>query len=136
MHTRVNSNKKLLQNPDNKELLILRAYKQKVARAERYYFYEKDKGRLIHLNENYYADKSADIVENIRKQHMHKALVLALDELDDFERQIIDECFYDEKLTFTELAKRHNISIPGYQYKLKLILKKLRKLLEMLYEEF
>ncbi|MCQ4021711.1 MULTISPECIES: hypothetical protein [unclassified Ruminococcus] len=135
----MNGSKKLLCNPDSNEPLILRAYKQKVARSERYYFYEKDKGRLIHLNENYYADESADVVQTIKKQHLQRALRLALSELDDLEKQIIDECFFDEnceKVTFTELAKHHGISRPGYLYKLRRILEKLKKSVEMLYEEF
>lgn len=135
----MNSSKKLFRNSDSNIPLILKEYKQKVARAERYYFYEKDKGRLIHLNENYYADKSADVVETIQKQHLHKALMVALGELSDMERQIIDECFFEEnseKVTFTELAKRHGISRPVYKRKLGRILDKLKEFIEMLYEEF
>lgn len=132
----MNSSKKFLRTPDIKTPFILKDYTQKVARAERYYFYEKDKGRLIHLNENFYADKSADIEETIRKQRIHKALMLSLNELTSLERQIIDECFFDEKLTYTELASRHGVARSVYMRKVDRILKKLRVLFEMLYEEF
>lgn len=132
----MNSSKKILGIPEIKVPFILKDYTQKVTREERYYFYEKNRGRLIHLNENFYADRSADIEETIRKQRIHKALVLSLNELNDLERQIIDECFFGEKVTYTELASRHGVTRSVYMRKVDRILKKLRVLFEMLYEEF
>lgn len=108
----------------------------KVSRAERYTFHEKDRGRIVSFNENFYADKSAYVEEIIIRQHLHKALAQALDELNDSEKKIIDECFFSEKRTFTELATQHGISRAGYMKKLTFILRKLRKLIENSYEIF
>ncbi len=124
--------------------LILKDYKKRVKRQERYYLYERDKrrlikckGKVIKFDDSYIFDIKAESVDEIiRKQHMHQALMSALKELTDFEQQIIDECFFTDKKTYTELSKSHNISRQAYTKKLHRILKKLRTLIESYYEDF
>lgn len=128
----------------NSDKYIFNNYKKRVNRQEKYILYERDKRRLIKCNskiitfdDSYTFDINADTIDEIiRKQHMHQALICALKKLTNFERQIIDECFFTDKKTYTELSKSHNISRQAYTKKLNRILKKLRILIESFYEDF
>lgn len=139
MNSDSQSNSKICNSP-----LILKNYKKRAKRQEKYYLYERDKRRLIKCNgkvikfeDSYILDLKADSVDEIiRKQHMHRALMSALKELTDIEQQIIDECFFSEKKTYTELSKSHNISRQAYTKKLHRILDKLKALIESYYEDF
>lgn len=130
-----------INHTKNTKTLFLKEY-AKLNRQERYYIYERDKGRLIKFDEAYFADENADVVKVINKKHLHKTLNRALKELTALEQQIIDECFFDnqneygKRKTYTELAKKYNISQQAYSKRLNKILKKLRVLIDFYYEDF
>lgn len=136
-------------NADDKQLILLKAYKRQTARQEKYLLFEKDyrsnKCRSIlslddindkNINQ---VDNSADINSVINKNNLHKALMTALQKLSVIERQIIDECFFYEDVkrkTYQELGKKHNISRQVYVRKLNRTLSKLRQLIEQHFDEF
>lgn len=128
-------------NNKNTKTLFLKEY-AKLNRQERYYIYERDKGRLIKFDEAYFSDENADVVKVITKERLHKALNRALKELTALEQQIIDDCFFNDKdedgnrKTYTELAKKYNISRQAYAKRLNKILIKLRGLIDFYYEDF
>lgn len=71
--------------------------------------------------------------ENLCKQEKISALKKALFNLSDDERQIVKECFYfngRKKPSYSELAKKYNISRQAYCKRLNKILKKLRESIE------
>lgn len=118
-------------------LNTLKKYKKHIRRQEKYLFVERDKGKTVRFDEAYHYDAYADSVEEIiRKQHIHKALIYSLRELTELEQQIIDECFFCDKKSYTELSKLHNISRQAYTKKLNRILNKLRVLIDFYYEDF
>lgn len=119
----------LRMNNKKEKPLILKDYNRRVKRKEKYYFYERDKGRIIRFDDSYYKDQNADIIETLNNIYLHKALLNALKELNSLETQIINECFFDEKRTFTDLSKIHNISRQAYVKRLNKILIKLRGLI-------
>lgn len=125
----------------NTKTLFLKEY-AKLNRQERYYIYERDKGRLIKFDEAYFPDENADVIEVIKKERLHKALNRALKNLTELEQQIIDDCFFNDKdengkkKTYTELAKKYNITRQAYAKRLNKILKKLRVDIDFYYEDF
>lgn len=130
-----------INSTKNTKALFLKEY-VKLNRQERYYIYERDRGRLVKFDETYFADENADVIKVISKEHLHKALNCALKELTALEQQIIDDCFFNDKdkdgnrKTYTELAKKYNISRQAYAKRLNKILKKLRVLIDFYYEDF
>ena len=79
-----------------------------------------------------YIDTESDIVKTLSAQELHKCLLVALDELTDLERLIIDEVFFspDKRPSLEELGNKHNISRQAYSRKLNRTLHKLRILIE------
>lgn len=70
------------------------------------------------------------VEEKFQKQAAVLALKKALTELSDDERQIINECFFnDEQTTYTELAKSYGISRQAYCKRLRRILRKMRSVI-------
>lgn len=124
----------------NHDVIILRKHLKKVNRQEKYYFYEKDYGRIVYFADipaDKTIDKSSFVVDTIIKNNLHKALMKALDTLNENEMIIIDECFFSEKRpSYEKLAKRHNISRQAYQKRLRRILNKLRLLIDLYNENF
>lgn len=121
-------NKKIFNSTDTADIaLISKKYKRYVEEQEKYLFVKRDKGRRICFNDATVADPNADVIEIIRKQNRHKVLMEALTKLKPSEMQIIDECFFGERKTLTELSKLHNISRQGYTGNLNRILLKLRR---------
>jgi DNA-directed RNA polymerase sigma subunit (sigma70/sigma32) len=119
--------------------IILKEHLRQVRRSEKYYFYERDKGRLIRFDDAYFSKTSDNVEDTLNKNHKHKALHKALDSLSETELKMIDECFFydeQEKKTITELAKEHNISRQAYTKRLKKILVKLRLFINDYYDEF
>lgn len=87
------------------QLILLKAYKRKTARQEKWMFFEKaydknkHKKRIESLSDyndksDVYIDTESDIVKTLSAQELHKCLLVALDELTDLERLIIDEVFF------------------------------------------
>ena len=74
----------------------------------------------------------SDIVKTLSAQELHKCLLVALAELTDLERLIIDEVFFspDKRPSLEELGNKHNISRQAYSRKLNRTLHKLRILIE------
>lgn len=121
-------NEKFFNSNDTADIALLNErYTKYVERQEKYLFIERDKGRKICFNDATAADPNADVIETISKQNRHKVLMEALTKLKPSEMQIIDECFFSEKKTITELARLHKISQPTYSKKLNRILLKLRR---------
>lgn len=124
----------------NNDVIILRKHLKKVNRQEKYYFYERDYGKIVYFADIPYdkqIDKNSFVVDTILKNNLHKALMKALDTLNDNEKIIIDECFYAEKkLSYEKLARQHNISRQAYQKRLRRILKKLKALIDLYNENF
>lgn len=121
-------NEKFFNSNDTADIALLNErYTKYVERQEKYLFIERDKGRKICFNDATAADPNADVIETISKQNRHKVLMEALTKLKPSEMQIIDECFFGEKKTITELARLHKISQPTYSIKLNRILLKLRR---------
>ena len=125
------------------QLILLKAYKRKTARQEKWMFFEKaydknkHKKRIESLSDyndksDVYIDTESDIVKTLSAQELHKCLLVALDELTDFERLIIDEVFFspDKRPSLEELGNKHNISRQAYSRKLNRTLHKLRILIE------
>lgn len=110
----------------NKSNEISKKHIKRVRRQEKYLFIERDKSRRVSYNDAIMADKNADVIDTISRNNQHKALMFALTKLNSKEKQIIDECFFEEKRSFAELSKLHNISKPAYWRKLQRILLKLR----------
>ena len=121
------------------QLILLKAYKRKTARQEKWMFFEKaydknkHKKRIESLSDyndksNVYIDTESDIVKTLSAQELHKCLLVALDELTDLERLIIDEVFFspDKRPSLEELGNKHNISRQAYSRKLNRTLHKLR----------
>ena len=142
-----------INNPDHNEqnqIILLKAYKRKTKRQERYLLYEKDyrhnHKRIISFDEGVIdidksrmlADEKSDINYVLSQRELHKTLLNALDSLSMAERTIIDECFFEDakRLSYEELGKRHNVSRQVYTRKLQRILRKLRQLIEQNIIEF
>lgn len=123
-------------NPFHLSSEILKEYK-KMKRRERY-LYEKDKGRLIRFDEAYIVTGSTSTIEDfISKRNLHIALLKALNELDEVEYEIIQDCFFtSKKVNYAELSKKYSISYQAYVKRLDKILAKLKKLVTLYYEEF
>ena len=125
------------------QLILLKAYKRKTARQEKWMFFEKaydknkHKKRIESLSDyndksDVYIDTESDIVKTLSAQELHKCLLVALDELTDLERLIIDEVFFspDKRPSLEELGNKHNISRQAYSRKLNRTVHKLRILIE------
>lgn len=130
----------LATDEQNNDVIILRKHLKQVRRQEKYYFYEKNYGKIVYLADlpaSSTTDKTSYIVDTIVKNNLHNALNKALDTLTANEKIIIDECFYNEKkLSYEKLARQHNISRQAYQKRLSKILKKLRLLIDLYCDKF
>lgn len=131
------------------QLILLKAYKRKTDRQEKWMFYEKaydknkHKRRIISLSDyddksDVYIDTESDIVKTLSAEELHKSLLAALSYLSDLERIIIDEVFFysGKKPSLEELGSKHNISRQCYTRKLNRILRKLRTLIEQNITEY
>lgn len=113
-------------------------YFTKVFDHEYYYFVKKPQNYgVLSFDDSRYVDENADVIENINHQHLLTALRLAIEDLSPIEQKIIDECFFSsKKRTFSELAEEHSLNRFAYKRVLQKILKKLKKSIVNMYEEF
>ncbi len=117
---------------NNKDLQELKKFDRRVK-----YLYERDKGRLLRYDDAYISDKSATVEDLIDKKNLHISLQKALNKLSDTEYQIIQECFFsNERVNFSKLCKKYNITRQVYIRKEKRILSKLKKLVTYYYNKF
>lgn len=135
------NDKKINRNNQENPPFSLKNLKQ-MNRRTRYINYERDSGKgrrkIEKFEDGYTRDPSSDILieDLIAARNMHIALDKALQDLSADEYEIISECFFEGKVNYTKLAKKHGITRQAYTKKLKHILKMLKKLVISYYEDF
>lgn len=121
---------------------MLALYLEKVDRSEKFFFIEKNQGRMCcYYDEeiNDYSRYLTDIIEIINKKNQLKALRLGLKKLPADKKVYIEEYFFYDSYkqpTLNELSAKHKISRQSYKKNLQNSLKVLSELVLEIYEEF
>lgn len=120
---------------------MLKLYLSKVKRSEKFFFIEKNEGRMCCYYDEVLNDNSSyktDIINIINKKNQLKALRQALRELPADKKSYIEEYFFypsHKKPTLKNLSAKRNISRQAYKKNLKNSLKTLSEIVMKIYEE-